>query len=324
MNIVFIIGNGFDINLNLKTKYSDFYKHYKTIESENEVIRTLKENISADLPNWSDMEIALGKYTKKLKSSTEFEEIFDDIVNSLGDYLQNIEDSFDASKSNQQNLYSDLCYPENSLAQADINDILNFKNNWAGADWTIKIITLNYTKILEKMLDNSYSNLEIGSHHRSSIILDGLEHIHGYTDDRMVLGVNDTSQIENSDFHSTQEVLNALVKKQCNKSQKHTIDDKCISQINSANLICVFGSSIGDTDKYLWEVIGKRLKKDSRLIIYTKGREINRRQGHKKAIIESEMKKLFLNKTNLTEQEKNDVQDYIYIGVNSEKFASIK
>lgn len=324
MNIVFIIGNGFDINLNLKTKYSDFYNHYKTIKSENELIRTLKENISSDLPNWSDMEVALGKYTKNFKSLTEFEEVFDDIVNSLGDYLLNIEDNFDSLKINQQNLFNHLCIPENSLAQADINEIIKFKNAWTAVDWTIKIITLNYTKILEKILDNKFLKLPIGAHHRSSINLNGLEHIHGYTDERMILGVNDISQIDNSDFHSNQEVLNALVKMQCNKAQKHTIDDKCISQINSANLICVFGSSIGDTDKYLWELIGKQLKRDCRLIIYTKGREINKRLGHKKATIERKMKKLFLKKTNLTDEEKNEVEEKIYVGVNTEMFASIK
>ena len=29
MNVTFFIGNGFDINIGLKTKYSDFYPYFK-------------------------------------------------------------------------------------------------------------------------------------------------------------------------------------------------------------------------------------------------------------------------------------------------------
>lgn len=34
MKITFLIGNGFDINLGLKTKYKDFVNHYKQINYE--------------------------------------------------------------------------------------------------------------------------------------------------------------------------------------------------------------------------------------------------------------------------------------------------
>jgi len=44
MNIVFIIGNGFDLNLGLKTKYTDVYKDYcKTSTSDSELIRRFKK-----------------------------------------------------------------------------------------------------------------------------------------------------------------------------------------------------------------------------------------------------------------------------------------
>ena len=38
MNITFLIGNGFDRNLGLNTTYSDFTKHYKSIETNNETM----------------------------------------------------------------------------------------------------------------------------------------------------------------------------------------------------------------------------------------------------------------------------------------------
>ncbi len=45
MNILYILGNGFDINLGLKTRYSDFYKYYIGIESKDENIRKLKIDV---------------------------------------------------------------------------------------------------------------------------------------------------------------------------------------------------------------------------------------------------------------------------------------
>ena len=38
MYITFLIGNGFDINLGLKTSYSDFYDCYKNRASKDSVI----------------------------------------------------------------------------------------------------------------------------------------------------------------------------------------------------------------------------------------------------------------------------------------------
>ena len=43
MITTFFIGNGFDINIGLKTSYWDFYSYYKTIETENDVIKHFKE-----------------------------------------------------------------------------------------------------------------------------------------------------------------------------------------------------------------------------------------------------------------------------------------
>ncbi|SDD38363.1 Bacteriophage abortive infection AbiH [Algoriphagus faecimaris] len=60
MNIVYLIGNGFDLNLVLNTKYSDFYEYYKSSKTSNPKILEIKNEISANLQNWSDLELALG------------------------------------------------------------------------------------------------------------------------------------------------------------------------------------------------------------------------------------------------------------------------
>ncbi len=73
MNVTFLVGNGFDIGLGLKTRYSDFYEEYcKADKADSEAItkfkRTLREwqnNKSKKIIDWSDFEFAFGQYAKQ-------------------------------------------------------------------------------------------------------------------------------------------------------------------------------------------------------------------------------------------------------------------
>jgi len=62
-------------------------------------------------------------------------------------------------------------------------------------------------------------------------------------------------------------------------------------------------------------VILKQLKRDARIIIYTKGEEVNRQAGYKLARIERATKERFLNKTKLDDSEKQKYTPNIYVGV---------
>lgn len=321
MKIVYIVGNGFDINLGLKTKYNQFYEYYKEIDSSSERILKLKENINNDYKNWSDLELALGEYTSNLNSLNEFDEVFEDILENLANYLQIEEDKFELNNIDIDKFLDFLCFPEKSLLARDKNDINTYKTNWSSQNWLVNIITLNYTNILDKIIDNRTDNYKIGTNNKSSIYLNGLEHIHGYINDRMIMGVNDITQIKNSSLHNNRDVLEAIVKSQCNKAHKHTIDDKCIAQISNANLICIFGSSIGETDNFWWELIGDKLKNNvCRLIIFARCEDISLIKGYKKERKVREYKELFLSKINLTEKEKSIIENNIYVGINTDFF----
>ena len=266
MNILFLIGNGFDLNLGMNTRYSDFCEYYQTVDSQSNYVNKLKNNISKDLKNWSDLELALGEYTENINSQTEFDTAFEDIGGKLSDYLEKEERKLDFSKLDGKGIYDYLAFPEKSLPQADQNKIISFKNKWKNHQWNVKIITFNYTRTIENLVGDK--QIQIGTHHNTPTILQGIEHIHGYANDRRIMGVNDVSQIRNISFHENQDILEALVKPKCNQAQRHAIDDLCRRQISESNLICIFGSSIGDTDNLWWALIGKQLKKECILIIF--------------------------------------------------------
>lgn len=324
MKILFIIGNGFDINLGMKTRYLDFLENYKSIDTESELLNKLKNTISTKLKDWSDLELALGQYTEHLNSLDEVDEVVNDIGEKLSNYLLNEEKKIDYNKVNGQKLHDYLMYPENTLPRADINNINDFKEKWINHHWYINIITLNYTRVLENLLQDDIENVILKvRENKAQITLQGIEHLHGYVKNRMIMGVNDKSQIINPSFHDNQDILETLIKSQCNKAQKHTIDDLCVQQINEANLICIFGSSIGETDNMWWEIIGERLKKDCQTIIFTKCEDIDPRISYVKARKERALKRLFLTRTKLSEEDKLSIEDKIYVGVNTKMFEGI-
>jgi hypothetical protein len=323
MNILFLIGNGFDLNLGMNTRYRDFYKYYESIESSNVLIQKLKVEISKDIENWADLELALGKYTSNLNTADEFEAVFEDIEDKLADYLKEVESNFDYSQMDRKKLLNHLVYPENSLPNADKNELIEFKRKWQKIQWNINILTFNYTRSLEKILDYSEKHLLVNDQIKDlkhQVYIQKIEHIHGYYNERMVMGVNDISQISNKDFHDNQDVLETLIKDHCNHAQKHTIDIWCKSQIPNSNLICIFGSSIGDTDNLWWELIGEQLKNDCKVIIFEKGEIIPTRRPQKGRKAERKKKKYFLDKTNLKDLEKENAEKNIYIGINTDMF----
>jgi hypothetical protein len=130
MNILYIIGNGFDINLGLKTKYSDFYKYYQSQFSKDQLVNKLKNEIAVGIDNWSDLEVAFGKYMVNINDREEFDMVYDDIVINLGEYLENEEKEFDFSKVDKAKLLKDLSTPELFLTQGDIQELVSFKSNW--------------------------------------------------------------------------------------------------------------------------------------------------------------------------------------------------
>lgn len=326
MKIVFLIGNGFDVNLGMKTRYVDFYSYYQTVESPNQTVRHLKNEISNDIEDWSDLELQLGKYMNNINSTIEFDSIFEDIVYSLMTYLTSEEESIDLSNIDHDSFLRDLSHPETHLLLSDKNELTEYKSKWEHSDWIVDIITFNYTRIIEKILDYQGAGQILSTHSNNpqKVVLRNIEHIHGYIDNRPVMGVNDKSQIANVALHDNTEITETLIKSQCNKIQKHTVDDICREKILCANLICIFGSSLGDTDKQWWELIGNVLQGDCRLIIFVRKQVIPSIFPQKIARIEREVKNNFLEKIELDEQLKETIKNKIYIGVNTDIFSLLK
>ncbi|ATB69742.1 hypothetical protein SJPD1_1636 [Sulfurospirillum diekertiae] len=87
---IMIIGNGFDLNLGLKTSYSDFISSdfFKSLVAENNslAVYLAKQN---ELNNWVDIEQEITKYSTQVQAQdTEVENDFEALKTALMAYLK--------------------------------------------------------------------------------------------------------------------------------------------------------------------------------------------------------------------------------------------
>ena len=325
MNIVYLIGNGFDLNLGLKTSYKDFYeKHYCLEKSPNDNIEKLKKEIKGNIDSWSDLEIALGKHTEKINTSIEFEEIRQDIISNLSKYLKGQEELFDFSKANKHELITDICSPFIKLRNGEKEFFKNLLTPIKHELAEIDFISLNYTSTLDKLIEESVEKqMSVKDAINNYSVLRNVKHIHGTLEERMIIGVNDSSQVLNSDFINDEDFIESFVKSEYNKSCNHLVDVECVDLISEANIICVFGSSLGETDKFWWEIIGKKIiENDCKVIIYHYNPSIQNRLFENSVTTEiKKIKNKFISKlSNFSVEQKDKIKSNIYVGVNTAFF----
>lgn len=326
--ITFFVGNGFDINIGLLTKYKQFYEYFITQYPED----MLAKDIDSDYEYWADMEEGLGKYTSKIDN--ENEELFwnseELLEQALADYLeiQTRNVSIDVKKS--ANILKDsLVKFYEDLPKEQHQDISNLIHNIKDTV-TYSFISLNYTNMLDLCVDAGKTEFpkEIASHKADngttySHNIGEIIHIHGTINEELVLGVNDESQILNETFGKNIFYRQLLIKEEVNKrfGQNKVQDARRI--IDSSAIICIFGASIGATDKMWWKYICKWLQKslNNRLIIYAK--YDNPQPRTTKYILFAGENKIFQrlkDNSELNNEEWNKIQNQIYIKFESKIF----
>lgn len=256
MQISFLIGNGFDLNLNMKTSFHDFLQYYLKKENDSLNVLNLKNFIIQDIKEWSDLELALGKYTENIKSETDLDEILDDMIVSLSEYLKMEQEIIRSLRFDVNKFISNLIMPELVLEARDKIEIERHKSIWKDSKWRLNIVSLNYTDTIEFLLDNRGSDGVIGSNGFSQDVKFGeVIHLHGNLRKKMILGVNDVTQIDNIEFKNNDFIKHSFIKEFSNFASRDDVDSLCSDIFANSNLICVFGSSLGVTDKKWWKHI---------------------------------------------------------------------
>lgn len=261
-----MIGNGFDLNLGLNTKYSDFVRVYKQLRSdpENENIEKFRAYIRDNEDLWSDAEKALGQYTEELMigQGAAFSECQADFCHHLADYLRQQEQRIDYTTHRER------------IKQA-FGQFKNFANNFPteerakidallptnqAVDVIFDFLNYNYTNTLDECLKivKDFPGL-LGSHvvnnrqwnHKVGTIC----HVHGTVDAQMVFGVNDESQIANPNIFDGEDgdlSKSLLIKRDANEMYMENTDTNARGLIQKSSIIYIYGMALGLTDKLWW------------------------------------------------------------------------
>ena len=278
MNITFLIGNGFDINIGLKTSYLNFYDYFDERASEENMLRKW---IDKSDKLWSDLETGLGVSTEKITGENE-ETFYEDkleLIELLADYLQ-LEQSKVNVKGKEVEVAKELARSllgvANEMPNAQNARYKEILNTYQDENRVFQFVSFNYTNTLDQFVSVTKEKITTlaehkakNGHQRKSEI-GSITHIHGTVDGEMILGVNDLSQIKNSALQENSFFRSVFIKTEMNQENDLMNEDVAMKAIDNSRIVCIYGMSMGETDNMWWEKIIKWLKKDidNLLIIY--------------------------------------------------------
>ena len=206
MNIVFLVGNGFDIRMGIESAYKKVEAHYANLDKSDERLKTFQKSLKKNGEYWSNFERAMGQYTDSFQDDDQaaFELCLNDFTEELIQYLQAEEAKIDY----------DLCTEEiksemvRSITKYDVDIPAKYRiqlNTIISKNESIyfRFISFNYTHILDECLSRSFTkDTAVGKHTHGGAIYPHLVnnsvlHIHGDLSGPIITGVDNQDQIAN-------------------------------------------------------------------------------------------------------------------------------
>ena len=286
MNVLYLIGNGFDLRLGLPTRYADFLEFYKGQtpqlgdgRSQREVaIKKYKERFFTEMAEreergeeqWKDLEIALGEFTTAFGDDADgfcdFCDFYEDMNRSLEAYLSQC--NFEPTPEEVEKLCEDLTYPYRYFKPREEKELRALTIAQA---WYIDVISFNYTSSFECLCQDA---LLVGERNHPEgysghpVIYQGVKHVHGSLGEGgILLGVDHGEQTVSAQYRQCDDVMDLLLKPQANEGRGTLVDEECLSLIAGADVICLFGLSLGPTDQMWWTAIKKRFLDNPEVIL---------------------------------------------------------
>lgn len=313
MNIVYLIGNGFDVAQGLRTQYPEFYESYKHSAPVNEVEEKIIASINEQVALWSDLERTLGRFTKGIDDAEMFTEAYTSLSNKLKMYMRGQEGLFEPR--NVRQFQNDLANPFSDLTYWENHSFYEFVSSFGNAA-KVNVISFNYTDVLERAIGYQYRELPLeGPFFHKGIQLGSVIKVHGTLQGTILMGVNDASQIANEAFSKNLDVCDFLVKPQANETIGQGFDSVASELISSADLIVVFGMSIGETDRIWWNKVGRRMiSQKVRMIIFChREKLVPEDQAWRVGKVRREVKARFENVAGVPEKMREEMDSRIFV-----------
>lgn len=271
MNVLLILGNGFDKAQGLATSYQEFYNDYQKIKPASELEAQLMKDIQSDYHTWADLEEGLGKYSAKFTDVSVFRKVLQILNTRLKEYLKTQAGKISTLGLSSSKLIHDLMNPESELELKQKTGYIDFFEKKNPTSVHIECVTFNYTDTFETILGKKSAFLGHVGTKNIPVYVDGVMHLHGTLSKMILVGVNDVSQIANESFRDNAELCEEFVKPEINRGCENMKNETFTHFIQNAHVIVLFGVSVGRTDSMWWQVMGKRFDNPAdtlRLIYY--------------------------------------------------------
>ena len=314
MNILYLIGNGFDVAQGLKTRYPDFYGSYKQTAPINDEERRIIASIDNNVEKWSDMEAALGVFTKEVNSAAGFIDAYESLSSKLSIYLKGQDEYY--RPNNIERYRKELANPFEDLSYPEAISFNKYVSSFGEKKASIDVISFNYTNVFERAIGYEYQAVALeGPYFSQGVSLNRVYKIHGSLQGTVVMGVNDAGQIANDAFAKNQDVCDMIVKPQTNAVMGLGFDILSGEMISAADLIIVYGMSIGETDRVWWQRIAERMASPSvrMIIFYHLDEQVPTDKGWRVGRIQRMVKERFENISSVPEELREEMEKRIYV-----------
>lgn len=271
MKLMWLLGNGFDLNLGLRTSYRDFYtNYYAALKDEESVYYRMKieeiekkKNVQPGL--WCDLEAFVGIAASDFETFEEFNDAFVHLQTAMKDYLGMQEAAFDSfleevdrqKKSSLFNEFNDsiVRFPQ----RLDVVDRVSIERCLGAEAWrgSIHLVTLNYTNCVDVFFEFAERVFTRVLHPHGK--LGGLNQIN--------FGVADQQQIHNPYLAKDQNCIDCWTKEGRNIQFGNMQLERLYKELEETNLIIAFGVAFGQTDLHIWKKIGQEMRKRSDVVL---------------------------------------------------------
>lgn len=344
MQITFLIGNGFDLNAGLQTRFTDFFKVYcQEKDSDSNAIKIFKREIGNNVEQWADFEWQMGQFTTHVRpmgllTSKAYDACIEDFRNNLVRYLKEQEENI--SVLGREYKVKDKCWemlqdPFRCLRDGQRVQLQNYlRKQPEPLEVLYNFIVFNYTTTCERcMLDvlkagggekTGYCSIP---DMKADIRSGRLVHVHGSLEGVILLGVDNDSQIVNPELCKDEEFRYSYIKPVSNRELEARQDKAAEEMIQSSSIIVIYGMSIGDTDETWWEQIAYWLNEGRNteehfLVVYSYDGTMNRNSAKRTINNQKEIRRKFVKTlegdSNITEDDKKYVANHIFCALNTD------
>ena len=332
MDITFLIGNGFDIGMGIASAYKKVEAHYINIEKSDPRLQAFQQSMRNNGDYWSNFERAIGQYTDEFQDDdqSDFQFCLDDFTEELIQYLETEEAKIDydlCSEEIQEEFLLSISKYDADIAAKYRNEINAIIAKNGGVNF--RFISFNYTHILDRCLERTFDEKTVVGKHVSSntnynhFVDRNVLHIHGELPGPIIMGVNDSTQISNKKWADQRRFQQKLAKPAMNDRAGSLIDATVSKVIKGSNIICIYGMSLGETDKTWWKQIGSWLYgSDHRLILFGHNNSYSRTgfTHQRQFAIQDEMIDRFLDMADVPASDREQLENKIIVTINPNMF----